>query len=129
MQMKVFALLFLTVILVSSFIASSLPSVNALTARTDFSNRHTSASYGNSRICGDHKCAPGEQTQMMMKLNASQKIGYGKVGATTHGEDVIHKIVGSTTPSTTMHGNIKMTEKMPMSGNMTDKGNATKGTK
>ena len=129
MQMKIFTLLFITAILVSSFVASSLPSANALTARTDFTNRHTSASYGNSHICGDHKCSPGEQTQMMMKISASQKVGYGKVGGISHGEDVMHNIAGSTPSSTSMHGTVKMTEKMSMGGNMTDKGNSTKGTK
>ena len=63
----------------------------------------------------------------MMKVSASQKVGYGKVGNISHGEDIMHKIAGS--GSTTMHGTIKMTEKMSMSGNMTDKGNTTKGTK
>ena len=131
MKMKVYTLLFITTILVSSFVASSLPSVNALTARTDFTNRHTSASYGNSHICGDHKCSPGEQTEWMMKISASQKVGYGKVGSISHGEGVMHKIAGSgsTGGQTSMHGTIKMTEKMSMGGNMTDKGNSTKGTR
>lgn len=126
---KVFLILFLAVILASSFVVSSLPFASALTARTDFSNRHSSASYGNSKVCGDHICKPGEQTQMMMKLSSSQRTGYGKVGTTTHGEDVIHNIMGSTPAPTTMHGNIKMTEKVLMAANMTDKGNVTKGTK
>jgi hypothetical protein len=129
MKMKLFAILFVTAVLVSSFVASVLPSANALTQRTDFSNRHTSASYGNSRICGDHICKSGEQTQWMMKVSSSQKVGFGKVGNLSQGVDVMHKIAGTTPSPSTMHGNIKLTEKSSMGVNMTDKGNATKSTK
>ena len=69
-----------------------------------------------------------------MKISAAQRGGnenlkqlraYGEL----HGEDVMHKIAGSNTTQTSMHGTVKMTEKMSMGGNMTDKGNSTKGTK
>ena len=128
MQIKLVALLFVTAVLASFFMASILPYAHALSARTDFSNRHSSASYGNSKICGDHKCASGEQTQWGTKTSA-QKTGYGKVGDTSHGVDVMHKIVGSTPAPTTMHGNVKVTEKIAAGENMTNKGNTTKGTK
>lgn len=134
MQIKLVALLFVTAVLTSSFMASILPSANALTARTDFGNRHTSASYGNSKICGDHKCAPGEQTEWGMKVSAAQRGGSENLKqlrnyAEMHGEDVMHKIAGSTTAPNTMHGTVKMSDKMSVGGNMTDKGNVTKGTK
>ena len=134
MKMKLFTILFITAVLVSSFAASVLPSANAFTQRTDFSNRHSSASYGNSHICGDHKCGSGEQSQMGMKISAAQRGGnenlkqlraYGEM----HGEDVMHKIAGSTTSPSTMHGNIKVTDKLSVGTNMTDKANVTKGTK
>ena len=134
MQTKLLTLLFVTAVLISSFAASVLPYANALTARTDFSNRHTSASYGNSHICGDHKCAPGEQSQWGMRISAAQRGGTDNLKqlrayAELHGEDIMHKITGSTTAPNAMHGNIQMTEKITISGNMTDKGNTTKSTK
>lgn len=116
MKIKLFTILFVTAVLVSSFAASVLPYANALTARTDFSNRHTTASWGNSHICGDHKCKPGEQSQWSMQLSAAQRGGNENLKQLrTYGE---------------LHGNIKMSEKMSMGDNkMTDNGNAIKGTK
>ena len=133
-QVKLMTTLFLTVLLTLSFAASVLPTVNALTARTDFTNRHTSASFGNSHICGDHKCAPGEQTQMSMKISAAQRGGSENLKqlrnyAELHGETVMNKVAGSTSAPTTMHGNTMLTDKMNMGSNMTDIGNKTKGTK
>ncbi len=129
MQLKLITLLFVIAVLASSFMASILPSANALTARTDFGDRHTSASYGNSRICGDHKCAPGEQTQWGMKVSAAQRGGTENLKqlrnhAELHGEDVMHKIAGSTPAPTTSHGNVKMSDSMKMSGSTasSDKG-------
>lgn len=108
MKMKLFVVLVISAVLVSSFAATVLPSASALTQRTDFSNRHTTASWGNSRICGDHICKSGEQTEMQMKLSASQR---GQIVSNTvsHGKGMM--------PTTT--GNMKMTEKMSMNANMT----------
>ena len=69
----------ISAVLVSSFAVSVLPYANALTQRTDFSNRHTTASWGNSRVCGDHICKSGEQTQLQMKLSSAQR---GETGNT-----------------------------------------------
>jgi hypothetical protein len=128
MQIKIVALLFVTTVLTSSFMASILPSANALTTRTDFNDRHTSASYGNSKICGDHKCASGEHAQWEMKVSAAQRGGLENLKqlrnyAELHGEDIMHKIADSTIVSNTMHGMVKTSEKMSIVGNM------TKGTK
>ena len=71
--MKLLVTLVISAVLISSLAATVLPSANALTQRTDFSNRHTTASWGNSRVCGDHICKSGEQTEMQMKLSASQR--------------------------------------------------------
>ena len=120
------ALLLLTVsVLMTSLLAANVQPANALTQR-DFSvydDSHTTASYGISKVCGNHLCAPGEHSQWINTLWQSQKTGYGKVGNAPHGEDVIHKMVGSTPSPMTSHGNMKV------SGNMTMTGNATNGTK
>jgi len=127
MRPKLLVLLFVTGVLASSFAASVLPAANALTARTDFSNRHLSASYGNSPICGDHICAPGEKTQWLNKIAQLQRVGTGKIGSGATYKDVLNHI--QLTPTTSMHGTVKMTEKMSMGANMTGSGNMTKGTK
>ncbi len=126
MRPKLLVLLFVTGVLASSFAASVLPAANALTARTDFSNRHFSASYGNSPVCGDHKCAPGEKTQWLNKIAQLQRVGTGKIGNGSTYKDVLNHIQST---SNTMHGTGKMTEKMSVGANMTGSGNMTKGTK
>ena len=124
MKMKLFIILVISVVLVSSFAASVLPSANALTTRTDFSNRHTTATWGNSHVCGDHKCKPGEQSQWGMKISAAQRGGNENLKqlrsyAESHGKGM--------TP--TVPGTIKMSEKMSVGDNMTDKGMPIKSTK
>ena len=67
-------------IFISSFFTISvLPVAHALTARTDFNDRHTSASSGYSTICGDHICAPGEHYKGHDKVSQSQHKGLGKI--------------------------------------------------
>ena len=123
MQTKLLAILFVTAILASSFAASVLPVANALTARTDFSNRHLSASYGNSPICGDHICAPGEKTAWAEKISELQRGGTGKIvsGETYH--DVL-KNIQSTSGSPSTH-KIMENEHIPMTGNATKSENST----
>ena len=127
MKTKLLAILFVTAVLATSFTVSVLPVANALTARTDFGNRHLSASYGNSPICGDHVCAPGEKTSWMNKISELQRVGPGKIVAGETYKDVLQHIQSTGTPSG--HQNVKMTEKMGMGANMTNPGNMTKGTK
>lgn len=110
--MKLFVVLVISAVLVSSFAATVLPSASALTQRTDFSNRHTTASWGNSRICGDHICKSGEQTEMQMKLSASQR-GEIVSNAVSHAKGMM--------PTTT--GSMKMSDKMSMNANMTTPNN------
>ena len=114
MKMKLFVVLVISAVLVSSFAATVLPSASALTQRTDFSNRHTTASWGNSRICGDHICKSGEYTEMQMKLSASQR-GQVSSNPASHAKGMM--------PTTT--GSMKMSEKMSMNANMTSMGNMT----
>ncbi|MGB9124654.1 MAG: hypothetical protein WA833_08890 [Nitrosotalea sp.] len=138
MQKKLFALLFVTAILASSFATYVLPMANALTQRTEFNDQHRTASYGGSNVCGDHVCAPGEQTQWMEKLSQLQRTGPGKItnaytylASLNSTSNTTPAPISNTTPmsnSTSMHGNLNMTEKMGVGGNMTSAGNTTKGT-
>ncbi len=123
MSNKVAVLLFTASVLLASFAATSVPHASALTQST-WNDNISTASYGNSVVCGDHKCAPGEHTKWVNAMWQSQKTSYGKVGSAPHGEDVMHSLAGSSAPDTTSHGNEKT------SGNMTTTGNVPKmGTK
>ena len=116
------ALLLLTVsVLMTSLLVVNMPQANALTQR-DFSvydDSHVTASYGISKVCGNHLCAPGEHAHWINTLWQSQKTGYGKVGNAPHGEDVMHNMAGSVAPPMTAHGNMKMSDNMTMTGNST----------
>jgi hypothetical protein len=127
MQTKLIVLMFVTAILVSSFAASVLPAANALTTRTDFNNRHTSASMGNSRVCGDHKCGPGEKTAYANKLAELQRVGAGKIGNATNYQQALQHIKLTST-STSGH-KVMESEHLNMGANATKSENSPKGTK
>lgn len=121
MSTKLASLLLTVSVLMTSLLVVNIPQVNALTQR-DFSIYDDSlitASYGISKVCGSHLCAPGEHAQWINTLWQSQKTGYGKVGNAQHGEDVMHNMAGSVAPPMTAHGNMKMSDNMTMTGNST----------
>ncbi|MDE1830343.1 MAG: hypothetical protein KGI25_08470 [Thaumarchaeota archaeon] len=65
----------LTVVLALSVVGSSIPSSNALTQR-DFNylkDQHLTVSNGDTKVCGDHMCTPGEWTKLQEALAAAQK--------------------------------------------------------
>lgn len=127
MQSKLFALLLVAVVLTSAFTVSIMPTVNALTSRTDFNDRHLTASFGNSPICGDHKCGPGEKTQWMAKMAQLQRVGAGKLDSAANFEDVLKNIQSNSTSSPTSK-NSTMTE-IHMGENVTSMSNMTQSTK
>lgn len=49
----------------------AFPIVNALTKNT-FDDSHTTARFGNSKVCGDHICAPGEHQKMIEAMMQAQ---------------------------------------------------------
>ena len=121
MSSKTTLLLLTASVLLTSLLVVNLPQVNALVQR-DFSildDSHTTASYGYSKVCGNHICASGEHMQWLNAVWGSQKAGYGKVANAPHGEDVMHKLAGSTAPPMSYHGTMKMSDNMTMTGNMT----------
>lgn len=101
MSHKVALLLFTTSVLLTSFAAVFVPQASALTKST-WSDNISTASYGNSVVCGDHKCALGEHTKWINAIWQSQKVSYGKVGSAPHGEDVMHQLAESNATAPTM---------------------------
>ncbi len=69
-------------ILVASITANTLP-VNALTDTSNLEKRsyyylndqHLTARFGNTAVCGDHLCGPGEFARLQQSLNDKQKLG------------------------------------------------------
>lgn len=108
MSNKIALLMFAATVLLTSTAIMTLPQANALTPSAVATRYYIStASYGNSVVCGDHKCAPGEHTQWINAVWQSQKMGAGKVSTQTHGEDVMAQLATTTPAQTTMHGNSK----------------------
>lgn len=92
MKIKLQAFLFL--ILLSIFFTNSvLQTVEGLTKRTDFSNRHSTASSGYSSVCGDHLCNPGEHHNELNKKIYSQNGSKVKVNSLNSGI-IWHNICG-----------------------------------
>lgn len=123
MSTKIALLLFTVTVLMTSLLAVNLQQANALIQR-DFStydDSHTTASYGISKVCGNHICAPGEHSAWINTLWQSQKTGYGKFGSMQHGENAMHKMAGSA--PMTSHGNVKMSGNMNMTGGTQMSGN------
>lgn len=117
MSNKVALLMFAVTVLLVSTVVVEMPQANALTKGRTMQYIST-ASYGNSLVCGDHKCAPGEHTKWINAVWQSQKVGVGKVPQSTHGEDVMDSLVGST-PEPKTSGNVSTTpvnEQTPLKG-------------
>src|SRR5713226_6646373 len=71
MWQKLSVVLFVIAVLITSVVASTLPAANALTKNT-FNDSHSTARFGNSPVCGDHICAPGEHNKMMQEMAQAQ---------------------------------------------------------
>lgn len=59
------------------------PIVNALTKNT-FDDSHTTARFGNSKVCGDHLCAPGEHQKMIEAMMQAQRTKYVTPGTSAN---------------------------------------------
>ncbi len=62
---------FLTAILLLSSMLTITPIANAIT-RSTFNDEHLTARFGNTKVCGDHLCGPGEYQKMAGKINSAQ---------------------------------------------------------
>src|SRR5690242_19606885 len=72
MSKKIALVLFTMAVLVASFVLVAIPQVSALTRNT-FDDSHTTARLGNSKVCGDHICKPGEHEKMVENINNAQR--------------------------------------------------------
>jgi hypothetical protein len=55
-------------------LAQSIPTSSNLVKRdmSVMDDQHTTALYGNDKVCGDHLCAPGEWSKLQANLNQAQ---------------------------------------------------------
>ena len=144
MSNKIALLLFTTSVLLTSFAVVAIPQVSALNEnlnvyynpspmeRSHVTDRFNSA----EKICGDRLCAHGERTAWEKAVWDHQNKSQGKITSSKqHGEDVMHKMAGSTPSPQTGHGSekptvhttmpvINATKSTGMTGNMT--GNMSK---
>ena len=84
MSSKLPVVLLLTAVLMASVAVSTIPASNALIQR-DFSylnDQQTTVRYGNTKVCGDHLCAPGEWDKLQTSISAAQ-LGKQTGNATT----------------------------------------------
>jgi hypothetical protein len=116
-------LLFTTSVILASFAVMAIPMASAL-INSPVDNSHVTARFESDlKVCGNHLCTHGEKTHWDKAVWGAQNMSQGKItSAKQHGEDVMHKMAGSTTGPTTAHGSEKPT--MPVinatkSANMT----------
>lgn len=102
MTSKIALLVFTISVLLTSFSIMNLPQANALEPST-FDDSHTTARFGNSKVCGDHLCVPGEHAKWVNAVSQSQKLGHGKVGPHSNGSDVMHELADTIPQPTTTH--------------------------
>ena len=84
MSSKLPVVLLLTAVLVASVAVSTIPASNALIQR-DYSylnDNHLTVRTGNTKVCGDHLCAPGEWDKLQASINSAQ-LGNGTKSTTT----------------------------------------------
>lgn len=85
MSSKLPVVLLLTAVLMASVAVTTIPASNALIQR-DYSylnDNHLTARTGNTKVCGDHLCAPGEWDKLQQELNAAQLGNQTRTNATT----------------------------------------------
>jgi len=98
MSSKLPALLFLTTVLLLSSVIAMLPVANAVTRNT-FNDEHITARFGNTKVCGDHLCGPGEFQKMMEKLNNAE-IRHATATPATPTTNTTTPTTNTTTPNT-----------------------------
>ena len=101
-------LLFTTSIILASFAVMAIPLASALNPNP-VDNSHVTARFESEhKVCGNHLCAYGERTSWEKAVWDHQSMSQGKISSMTqHGEDVMHKMSGSTPGQTTAHGSEK----------------------
>lgn len=85
MSSKLPVVLLLTAVLMASVAVSTIPASNALIQR-DFSylnDQQKTVRYGETNVCGDHLCAPGEWDKLQANLTSAQLGNEAGKNATT----------------------------------------------
>jgi hypothetical protein len=75
MSSKLPVVLLLTAVLMASVAVSTIPASNALIQR-DFSylnDQQKTVRYGETSVCGDHLCAPGEWDKLQTSISSAQQ--------------------------------------------------------
>jgi len=85
--------------------------VSALEVRTVFDNRHSSASFGDSRVCGDHLCKLGEKPQWTHATWGSQRLNANKLPVAQHGEDIMAELAKASAIANSMQGTKTLSHK------------------
>ena len=85
--------------------------VSALEVRTVFDNRHSSASFGDSRVCGDHLCGLGEKPQWTHATWGSQHLSAPKLPVAQHGEDIMTELAKASITASSMQENKTVSHK------------------
>jgi hypothetical protein len=107
------------VILVASITANALP-VNALPATSDLTKRsyyflndqHLTARFGNTAVCGDHLCGPGEFARLQQSLNDQQRFALEHTNQTSN-QNMSENTMPPTTPPTTIPESMPQSTSMP----------------
>jgi hypothetical protein len=85
MMSKLPVMVFTAAILIASVVVLTVPAANALTQRNwsyGYNDNHITVRFGNTLVCGDHMCAPGEWDKLQSTLTAAQ-LGHQGGRATT----------------------------------------------
>ena len=108
-------LLFTSSVVLASFAVMGIPVASAL-VNSEYDNSHVTERFESEhKVCGNHLCTPGERTSWEKAVWDHQRTSQGKVTSISqHGEDVMHKMSGSTPGSTTAHGSEKPVIHMTM---------------
>ena len=85
-----------------------LQQVSALEVRTVFDNRHSSASFGDSRVCGDHLCTGSERPQWIHATWGSQHLSSSKLPVAQHGEDIMSQLAKASSIAGSTQGSKKV---------------------
>ncbi len=75
MSSKLPVVLLLTAVLMASVAASTIPASNALIQRdfTYLNDQQKTVRYGETGVCGDHLCAPGEWDKLQASIATAQQ--------------------------------------------------------
>ena len=75
MSSKLPVVLLLTAVLMASVAASTIPASNALIQRdfTYLNDQQKTVRYGETNVCGDHLCAPGEWDKLQASIMSAQQ--------------------------------------------------------